>query len=343
MINILFNPDCPELIFSVASFVLAIEKEHHSDQCVFMPFKPCELGKDLTIIQKELDNELQKLIGDDYFNGRVNPGQNKYALFGIHPKDEYDAREIANFFDKHAEDIIMWADYHVWPDNLLMFLSSQNEKVIIDHTCSCLEKMKHTSSPPEEWLKAEEAMMYKNINNPLAARYLKNFFVMKNSWQSVNELEKSNGGEEIDEDAALFVLFNSIITELIKQTENLFITHSEVIYDQKFKKPAQVMGSFSDLHPIFAEAKKLGRSVGCLVLDRVEDYFDSQEVIAKGLEKFPWLCILSYRIGQKNFVAFESRYLPIHKMVDEVTVSQLSFAELLKRLSTEVLRFGGQT
>jgi len=328
MINILVNPSCPELVFTVATFILGIEKEHYSQRFVIMPFKPKELNRDLTSVQEALDHQLFKIIGHNYFNNKPKNCQNKYVLFGIRPQDEIDAKEIAFFFDKNSEEIIAWVDAHNWPDNLLAFLYSQSQNIFIDSTRTYLQNLCPQHEIKEEWIKAEEAMINKNINHPLAGRYLKSFMNLKN-------LDDQEG--EGDE-AKAFVLFNSIVNELVTGQENFGLTASEQTYDDNFKQASRHAENFSDQHPIFAEAKKKGRSVGCLVLDKFEDYFDAEEVMRRGLEKFPWLCVLRYRINERVFVVFSSKYLPIEKMVGD-RADKLDFINLLKLLSVELLKY----
>ncbi len=328
MIHILVNPDYPELVFAVAAFISNIKQEYYSEQCLIMPFEPKGLNKDLAAVQEEFDKKLLTVIGNTHFNGRANCSGDKYVLFGIYPKDEADAREIAFFFDKNSDNILGWFDDHIWPDNLLSFLYSQSQLICINPEFSCLQGLKRIREIKDEWLLAEEAMIQKNINNALAGRYLKSFLMIENLQgpEDNNEVEK-------------FVLFNSIVIELISGQENFGLTAGEREFNEVMGKASLWAENFSDQHPIFSEAKRRGRSVGCLVLNQVEDYFDAGAVMDKGLEKFPWLCILSYKIGKRNFVAYASKYLPIHDLVKDYEAAKLDFLKLLQKLNEEVLKF----
>lgn len=328
MVNILVNTDCPELVFSVASFLLGIEKEYYAEKYVIIPFSAESLNKDLSVFKADFNKKMLKVINNKHFS-KENCGQNQYVIFGIYPKNDFEAREIAFFFDKNSDNILGWFDNHSWPNNLLSFICSQSQKIKIDENKTFSQSLCSIKDVKPEWLEAEEAMAQKNINHPLAGRYLKSFLILKNLNKNEN-----NKNSEVEN----FILFNSIVIELVTGQKNFGLTASEEEYDHGLRKISRLADNFSDQHPIFSEAKRRGRSVGCLVLSQVEDYFDAQAVIEKGLEKFPWLCILSYRIGRKSFVAYASKYLPINEMVDGQEIAGLSFLKLLERLNQEILK-----
>lgn len=329
MINILLNADQPETVFSVAAFILNGLGAEGEYKYIIIPFKAKDLNKDLRLIQADLDRKLLKIISNTYFSSMVSSERSKYALFGIYPADEVDAKEIAFFFDKNSDDIVGWFDNHLWPNNLLSFIYSQSKAVSIDNSSSFLKKLK-AGGINHEWLEAEEAMANKNINHPLAGRYLKNFLLLKNN----NDLDKT----DYEAEANVFIFLHSAIFELVSGQENLGLTAGEVKFNNDLKFNSNLAENFSDKHPLFAEAKKRGRPVGCLVLNRVEDYFDAQAVIEKGLDKFPWLCILGYEISNKSYILFKSRYLPISGSASAPNLNGNCFLQLLKELSKEVIK-----
>lgn len=329
MVNILVNTDCPELVFPVASFLLGIEKEYYTEKYVIIPFSAENLNKDLSVFKAEFNKKMLKVINNKHFT-EENCDQNQYVIFGIYPKNDFEAREIAFFFDKNSDNILGWFDNHPWPGNLLSFICSQSQKIKIDENKTFSQSLCCIKDVKPEWLEAEEAMAQKNINHPLAGRYLKSFLTLKNL--SENDGNKNSEVEN-------FVLFNSIVIELISGRENFGLSAGEEEFNHSLKKISRWAENFSDQHPLFSEAKRRGRSVGCLVLSQVEEYFDAQAVMEKGLEKFPWLCVLAYKIGRRNFVAYASKYLPINDMVNEQEAARFSFTKLLERLNQEVLKF----
>ena len=330
MINILYNSDHPELIFAIATFMLNLDEKHKDEICDILPFKTINLNDDLSKYKIDLDNEIQIVTGEKYFDDPEDTDTKrvKYALFGIYPKNEEEIRTIASFFDDQAERIMLWLDWHSWPANLWSFLN-HSERFHVDEVQTCLEVMgKINYFVPPEWLEGESAIMSKNPKNKLAAKYWKKFLKAKSIGKN---LSAENGSD--------YIFFSDSVNEIADGQENEIIGETEEAFDAMVMEMEDILKKFDDNNPIFAESKKIGRPVGCLILGEVQNCFNTDEVLNYGREKYPWLCILRYTINNIPYVYFDSEKIPIAEIASRYKNDTLKETELLKILNNELLIF----
>jgi hypothetical protein len=330
MINILYNSDHPELIFAIATFMLNLDEKHKDEICDIIPFKTINLNDDLFKYKIDLDNEIKIVTGEKYFDNPEDTDTKrvKYALFGIYPKNEEETQMIASFFDDQAERIMLWLDWHSWPANLLSFLE-HSDRIHVDEIKTCLEVMEKSDYFfPPEWLEAEKAMISKNSDNKLAARYWKKFLEAKSIGKN---LSAENGSD--------YIFFSGSINEIADGQENEIISEVEEAFEFMVMEMEEVLKKFDDNNPIFAEAKKIGRPVGVLVLGEVPNYFNTEDILSYGREKFPWLCILRYTINNIPYIYFDSEKIPVAEIARKYQCNALKEIELLKILNNELLSF----
>lgn len=330
MINILYNPNYPELVFAIAAFMANLDREHSEEVCDFIPIKTLDLAREMIDIKKDLDKEIEVMWGEKYFDGEEDEDREpvKYALFGIFPTTENETKVIASFFYENKEKIMLWVDWHIWPDNLLSFLKT-SDRIFISEIKTCSEIMRENNFDiPDIWLAVEKAMIMHDMSNEWAARYLKAFLVARSAGQNY-----------FTEKGSDFVIFFTFISEILDDKENEELSKVEDEFMDMLNE-TDIMGeSFVDDHPIFIEAKKLGRPVGCLLLEEVTDYFNSDEILFEGLKKFPWLCILRFRINNVIYLLFDSEKLEIKDLVETYQKYAKQEEEFFKILNAEILRF----
>ncbi len=303
MINILVDSRHPELVIPATVFIYQNRGKYRDEQFSIIPVQASDLDTDFLKVYQGLDRELTDLAGGQPFS-QSRGGENKFIIFGIYPENKKEEQKIAYFFDKHSDNIVLWLDNHLWPGNLLRFLTSQNPEVKMDNTKTILELYAQVSGIEDElndeWLEIEEALKHKNINQPLAGRFLKNFRIFEEYLS-----------DSLSARAELFLLSNSIAIELLSGEENLGLTEGENMYDKELRAQYNFSEKFSDSLPILSEAKKAGRSIGFLWLDKPPAYLNAQEIIDQGLKRFPWLCVLGFKINNTNHIWFGSKVVPL--------------------------------
>lgn len=330
MINILYNSNHPELVFAIAAFMANLDREHSEEVCDYIPIKTADLTRKLPDIKEELDNEIEIVWGEKYFDEPEEEDNKpiKYALFGIFPANENENEIIAKFFYENKERIMLWVDWHFWPEGLLIFLKT-SDKFFISEIKTCSELMKENNyNIPDVWLDAEKAMVTHDMTNDWAARYLQAFLVARASGQNY-----------FSEKGSDFVVFYTLISEILEDKENEELSKVADEFLDMVSETDVMVESFVDDHPIFLEAKERGRPVGCLLLDEVADYFNSDEILFEGLKKFPWLCILRFRINDVVFLLFDSEKLEIKDLIETYQKYAKHEEEFFKILNSELLRF----
>lgn len=331
MINILFNSDYPELAFSISTFVANLNKEDYPDElCCIIPTKTINLNKDLSKIKESLDDQIEIITGGRYFEN-LNEEKGKvvkYALFGIYPANEEEEKKIAKFFDRHSENILLWLDWHQWPENLLSFLN-RSENFLHNEIMTCLELLGNNNyQVPSEWLKTEMAMIVNDLDNNWAARYWKTFL-----------LSKSAGYNTFSEEGSDFIIFSNFISEILNDEINEGLNQIEEMFVLMEDEADDLKNKWVDDHPIFIKAKQIGRPVGCLFLDNVEDYFNAQEIIEDGSKQFPWLCILRYYIDGLAYISICSDKIDAQEIINNYEFCVDEEESLYKILNEEILRF----
>ncbi len=329
----LFNYDHPELAFSMATFMLNLEKENQNEIFDCIPIRARNLSEDFSEITKRLDDDLVKLSGEKYFadDEFIDFKTVKFALFGIYPKTDSDQAAIASFFDKNKEKIMLWLDWHPWPARLTSFVSIPG-KTYFNELKTCLEVLSdegYLISTP--WHKAEKAMIWHDFTNPVSARYLQAFLV-----------SKSTGFNYMAKRGSDFLLFNDMVDELIDDKENSIVSNLEKDFEAMETEVKEMVNKISDDHPMFSVTKEIGRPVGCLLLDEVSDYFNARDILNLGVEKFPWLCFVSFIFEGQRYAYFESKKFSFKGFTRDTTLTLDDFSnedELLVTIKEEVLKF----
>ncbi|MFZ4632107.1 MAG: hypothetical protein ACOYL8_02770 [Patescibacteria group bacterium] len=335
MINILFNAEHPAPVFAMAAFIMNLEEKYNNDIIDFIPIKARDLLRTLSDLVEIIDDDIDKLestgeeddsIEDEPDNEDYEPV--KYALFGIYPKTKADEKAIASFFYDNSERIMLWIDWHEWPENLASYVKLP-ENIFFNRIKTCLEVLSDEGYIfPQAWSKSEKAMLSHNLEDPLAARYWKAFLVSK----SVGFNNFANKGAD-------FLLFSSIIEELILNKENEIITNIEQSFDLMESEKEELVARISDDNPLFKEAKEIGRSVGYLFLEDVPEYFDARDILKRGTEKFPWLCVVRYLINGLEYVHFESEKFPVDEIMRSHEPLPSENENVLKIIKAELLCF----
>lgn len=331
MINIFYNPAYPELAFAMAAFVYNLPEKEEDELIDYIPIKVSDLNKNIYSIRSELDKEIKIVWGENFFeDGEEDDAEPvKYALFGIYPKNDQENAIINKFFDKHKEQIMLWIDWHQWPENLAKYLQDQSDKLIFSKIKTSLEVMQENKcNIPPMWLAAEKAIVTHDMTNILAMRYWKTFLA-----------SSAIGKNLFAERGAQFAIFSTVISEIIDDKEDEEISKLEVEYDQTLFETEDLIARFDGNNELFAKAKECGRQVGCLILEEVTRCFNSDEIMQGGLDKFPWLCIVRYKVNGYCFILFGSVKLPIHDLVTDYQDCMGNEGELLGILNAELLRF----
>jgi hypothetical protein len=329
----LFNYDHPELVFSMASFLLNLGDDYQNEFFDCIPVRASNLTEDFSEITKRLDEELEEMSGEKYFEDDevIDLKSVKFALFGIYPKTDLDQRAIASFFDNNLERIMLWLDWHPWPKNLTSFVNIP-KKTFFNEIKTCLEVLNDEGYIfPSPWHKAEKAMLSNDFNNPVSARYWRAFLV-----------SKSTGFNYMAKRGADFLLFNSIVDELIDDRESSLVSDFEKDFDAMEIEVEEMVAKISDDHPLFAVAKQIGRPVGCLFLGEVQEYFNVSDILQLGVKKFPWLCFISYTFDGQMYAYFESKKFPFKGITRNSILSIKDFScqdELLVAIKNEIIRF----
>ena len=337
MINILFNSEHPAPVFAMAAFIINLEEKYDNDIIDFIPIKPRDLLKTFSELVEIIDDDIDKLEStgeeneDDYLDDEPDNEDFepiKYVLFGIYPRTKSEEKAIATFFCENSERIIFWIDWHEWPANLASFINIPG-KIFFNQIKTCLEVLSDEGYIfPQDWSKSEKAILSHNLEDPIAARYWKAFLV-----------SKSVGFNNLANKGADFLLFSSIVEELTNDQENITITNVANGFEPMESEKEEIVSRISGDHPLFKEAKDIGRAVGYLFLEEVPEYFDARDILKRGAEKFPWLCVVRYLINGLEYVHFESEKFPVDDIMRSYEPLPKENENVLKIINAELLCF----
>ncbi len=333
MITAYFNPDYPELVFPLASFFLYCREKYPNETVDIIPLQVCDINHKPVAIKKKLDEEYEEISTKSYFNESEEldfaEGEQLYALFGIHPTNELEEKKIFRFFDRKTDKIILWLDWHEWPNGLVEYLRSQSSEICIDEKRFCLDFLAEKNYPvQEEWFDAEFAMVNDDYSNKLASRYLKILSVVRASGQN---LSLENGKS--------FIIYSSVIEEIINGQKIEPLSEIEGMFNCMVQEVETCINSVHDNHHVFVEAKNMGRPVGYLELGRVEDYFNAVEIFDAILPKFPWLCVIQVSICGIPQSYYGSLKFEISDLIEKLKLESDNPDDLLKLLNAEIVRY----
>lgn len=342
MIKILYDQESLELVYAVASVTA---KHQYKHVCLFIPvnteFLPhLDLRPKLVKAIKTFDRNDDD--DDDYFNDGLVPennyllgqsDQDKIILLGLHPKNPQDESAIVEFIDKCSDDITLWIDNHAWPKRLLKYINDVTDKLVLDEELSCLEILAILGyHAPRMWIRDEKAIAIENFKNKRARRYLQALAVSR-------VIDKNASFPKMSDP----FIFSFAVHELLTgYADNLITNLADTYMDMKVKTE-KAKQRLSDKNPAFSKAKKMGRSVGCLVIRReLENYLDIEEVLKYGQEKYPWLCIIAANVDGKCMYFARSSKLEIHDILSLYKDVPLDFKSTLRVLNAEVVTHGAE-
>lgn len=328
MIRVIYNPNRPELIFSIASIFM-------SEPNQFIAFLPV-VTKDLL---KYGPNELSIVPIAEHFKeisgtsivDECDQTEN-IILLGIGPKNNSENSTIINFFDQYKTLIKFWIDDQIWDASLIKYLEPKSNQVIINKDSTCLNILKDLGqAAPGCWLKPERAMKEQDQRNPLAARYLRaahaNLITSKNYMNS--------------EDSHVF-FFHGAMQELVTTVEDPAISFLEDSFlDMKDINKKAKKSITSNLH-FFKKAKKTGRPIGYLKINDMSDLVDVEEIINYGSNRYPWMFIFEYSFNQTNHLICRSKIISkttIDSLLDECKIYSLDAEDRLAFLAGSVTSF----
>jgi len=328
MLKIFYNPDNLELIFSISVALLNTEGEYLNGTYDLFPKKAMDLCKGEKEATDKIINDVCEILGEDCFDEIVSSGKDYYMLFGIYPKNEEENKEIFEFFDKKEKEILLWIDWHEWPEGLLNFLKSQSDKIHIVKNMTpvqILEKIGYVLF--DEALEAEKAVIEINMNNQLASRYIKTSLSARSLGFNNNRM-----------DSFSYFSFVAPVSELVTNSQSDVVNQLVDSFDEMAADSVCLEENFREDIPEFEGAKKVGKTVGCLILDDVAENFFIERILAQGIKKYPWLCVVIFTYNGTKMINCASEKIPISEILNYHTPNVKTIEELLSILNSEVVR-----
>ncbi len=326
MLKIFYNPEQPELIFSVAAIMLSTDNLYPFS----IPRTASEMhnaGPPLIVLKERLAEQEDDLEFEEELMELED--EEEYIVVGIHPQEPGDEEILIKFLEKYENNIKLWVDNHEWSPGLAKYFTESTAPTFIDNNCSCLELLARAGYLiPEFWLKSEKALIKADMRNPLAARY---FTAML-----VNRTIGKNNNQERDYEAQLFL---ATVDEIISAEKSELISELGEVFQDMIKKTKAIKERLTDKNPIFQRAKAIGRPIGCLLLDRIDYYLNVEAIINYGAQKFPWLCVLGFYYQDRYRIVFHSEKMPISDLISGYKPAEISIPEMLAIMQEEVLRY----
>lgn len=334
MIKILFNPEQIELINSCASI---IKKHQGGEICLLFPVKTEFLPQIITETNSViLENAIGSDDDDDYYEDFLQEdfdlppedSQEKIILVGVYPKNSKEEVELYKFVDEHSDEIILWVDNHKWSPKLLKHLKLGPDKLKINEELTCLEILASNGYfASKEWLGMEKALIQKNWKHNKARRYLQAL-----------EVNQAIDWNWFDGQISNAFIFTDAVYELLSRMKLYSISGLSESYLDMKNKTEKAKQRLNDRNPAFQKAKKLGRAVGSLVLrGEVDHYLDIDEVLNHGVEKYPWLCVISVKQDGETFIFAQSKKIPIRDIISLYKDEFFNPKNCFKILNAEVV------
>lgn len=326
MVRILYDPENVNCLFSMASVLL----KHEREQKIIIPTETKSL---LSPKLKEvlLETSIVKFDNTqlDEFNDDLRTCDDQIIILGLRPKNKKEAAIVAQFVSDYKRQIKLWIDDKNWQPDLYNYLRLDNQNIIATNESSCLSKLqKHGYPAPAIWLRIDKALQRNDLRNFVARRYIQAI--------AVNQVLVNNCFNDIDSQIQIFRL---AIQEIIDKQLSYEISElADMFFDMKIKTEI-LKDNFSDTHPIFRKAKRLGCPVGYLYLKDMERSADIKSIVELGLKKYPWLCVVVYNIKDEKYIFVKSKYIPINELLSYYGELDISINSLLKLLNAEVVNY----
>lgn len=327
MLKIFYNPQQPELIFSVAAAILSTDNLY--------PFSIPRIASEMhnagppLIVLKEYFSEQDDDLDLEEDIMKLENEEEEYIIIGIYPQSKGDEEILIKFLDKYEDRIKLWVDNHRWPPGLVKYFYDSSALTLIDSNYSYLELLAQIGYLiPDFWLKSEKALVKADMRNPLAARYYPAMLV--------NRAIGKNNNQERDYENQFFL---ETVDEIISAEESKLISELTKMFKSMTEKTKLIKNRLTDKNPIFSRAKAIGRPIGCLLLDRIDYYLNVEAIIDYGKQKFPWLCVLGFYHQDRYHLIFHSQKIPIDELIKGYKPAEISIPEMLAIMQEEVLRF----
>lgn len=328
MLKVIYLPEHQELIYAVSIALLNTEDKYLDDSYSLIPKRAKDLNKEDEKLTNMIVNDITDIVGEDYSGLFHSEQKDYYILVGIHPETEKDYSKIYNFFEKNENEIILWIDWHEWPENLANFLKSQSDKIHIDKTKTPLQILEAIGYDViADDLISEEAMIRTDMTNDNANRYWKIYLSARALGLNNNKLE-----------SLAYFSFLASVAEIIANEENKSLSEMVKAFNEMTEEAIRLENEFSDELPVFQKAKEMGRPVGCLILDDVSDYFFLEEIIGHGVKKYPWLCIVIFNYNGIRMYNCASEKIAISEIIKNYCPDISRQEEFFKILNEEVIR-----
>jgi len=314
MIKIFFNPNFPELIYTIA----AILKNDLNEIAILIPTTPAELKSyqelrtEITeTVQDILENEEEKSINSE--DGSNILYQEKIFLLNIYPINKEENSELINFFDENREKIKGWIDSHYsnWNKAAVNYISENPKIIRINQGGATLRSLKEMGfNFPAEWLETYLAMKNQDVNNKEAFRYLIIF--------SATEIILNNAFIDGLESLSVYSnIFSFAAEEIATKVKNKNFDMIFKEYLTALKTTTKLKKAFKTNNHLFKKAQAAGKPVGLLRLGKINPYLNLGEIMYHGKRKFPWLCIITYEIQDESFLQAESSKIHVEEIFNK--------------------------
>lgn len=340
MIKIYFNPSCPELIFSVAAIMhsypeprlVAIIGAHPSQ----MDCDKVILGKELLIRAEDLAEEVslmpedQEPISVEKIYDEVS-SNDEIILLNIHPLNTEELAHLMAFFEQYQDSIKLWVDSSdYWQQGIVDYLKSYGDaKILIDKNLTCLQLLETIGiKVPLEWQKAAEALAKGDAENEWASRYIA---ALSSACIADNNC--------ISDIQTYFAAFTTAVNELWLGKRDEYLDELVLDFINSSKKIQEIKENFEVDISLFPAANAAGRPIGYLDLNDISQGLDLLSLLEYGVEKFPWLFLIHYNIGENYGILANSQELPIEEIMEKLQAHEDRLDILLPLLEKEVINF----
>jgi hypothetical protein len=340
MIKIYFNPSNPELIFSVAAIMHSYPEPH---LVAIIGAYPSQIDCDKIILKKEiltraedlaeevsLMPETEEPISVEQIYDEVS-SEDQIILLNIHPLNAEELAHLMNFFEQYQGKIKLWVDSSdYWKKSVIDYLQTYgNTKIIINKDLSCLQLLETVGIEiPPEWHAAAEALARGDAENEWAARYIA---ALSSACIADNNC--------ISDIQTYFGAFTTAVNELWLGKRDKYLDELVLDFIDSSKKIQEIKETFAVDISLFPTANAAGRPIGYLDLNDISQGLDLLSLLEYGVEKFPWLFLIHYNIGENYGILANSQELPIEEIMEKLQMFEDRLDLLLPLLEKEVINF----
>lgn len=328
---VLYNPQRPELFFSVATIIR--RWENYDDAVVAISADPkflddedglrYHIAKELVFSSDDqlLETEEHDIIfqehqeNESYLkNGWPDDNQEdkdypeilsfipplvKYIILDIGPKNADEMEHVINFVDRHENEIIFWLDtMHTWQKNQIFYCNHHRSIVVNKYGFSPLKVLREMQyETPVRWLKAEKVLSHLSLDglrsSPLARRY----FQAISASTVLSQNLKINGNSSV---------FMAIALECADNVKYLPVDDMCDCYQDMLVITEIATQAITTNWSFLKKLKRCGRPAGYLELEYAPNHTDTFSILQKGSYQFPWLFILVYRLESDGLEKIEA-------------------------------------